>query len=263
VGTLAKALAQAAGLKEELADLLETVGLWHDVGKSHRCFQGSIRMPGMRPERQDLAKAPKGAWDRKYLYRSDSNPEEYRPGFRHELASALALFSSLQDGDPTHAGLYPRSSEVFGAAVQWQPKREPASWEQRFSAWDAHHFNLLAYLVASHHGKVRLRLNATSKDQEYRDADGLGLPIQGVRDRDQLPALAAPDGKILVPAVLLSLEPAQLGLSDTTGPSWTERTIELLRIHGPGALAFLEALFRAADIRVSRSTTSPVEEQRP
>jgi len=81
VGAMAKALAEAAGLKAELADLMETVGLWHDVGKAHPCFQGSMRMPGTRPERQDLAKAPKAAWDRKYLYRSDSIPEEYRPGW--------------------------------------------------------------------------------------------------------------------------------------------------------------------------------------
>jgi CRISPR-associated endonuclease/helicase Cas3 len=136
-------------------------------------------------------------------------------------------------------------------------------WEQRFSAWDSHRFNLLAYLVASHHGKVRLRLQASPKDQEYRDSDGLGLPIQGVREADQLPDLASLGGAVLMPGVRLSLEPAQLGLSDTTGPSWTERTIELLRTHGPGALAFLEALFRAADIRVSRSVTTSVEEPRP
>ena len=263
VGALAKALAGLVGLSPELANLMDTAGLWHDVGKAHRCFQGSIRLPGSRPLRQDLAKAPKAAWNRRNLYRSDSDPEEHRPGFRHELASALALFASLQDGNPSHGGLSPKAQEVFGASVQERPERGPVGWEQRFSAWDAHQFNLLAYLVVSHHGKVRLRLQASSKDQEYRDSDGLGMPIQGVREGDWLPDLAAPGGQVLVPGVRLSLEPALLGLSDKTGPSWTERTIELLSDHGPGALAFLEAVFRAADIRVSQTGTAPVEEQRP
>ena len=263
VGAMAGSLAAQVGLGQELIDLLETAGLWHDVGKSHRCFQGSIRLPGLRPERQDLAKAPQAAWSRAHLYRSDSNPEEHRPGFRHEFASALALFAALQTGNPAHGGLSPRSSELLGPFPHQQPERGPIGWEQRFSGWDAHRFNLLAYLVASHHGKVRLRLQASPKDQDYRDADGLGLPIQGVREADQLPAIAGPGGAVLVPALQLTLDPAHLGLSDTTGPSWTERTIALLRTHGPGALAFLETLLRAADVRVSAAMTTPVQEPKP
>ena len=263
VGALAKALAGQVGLGQELVDLLETAGLWHDVGKAHRCFQGSIRMPGVRPERQDLAKAPQGAWSRKYLYRSDSEPEEYRPGFRHELASALALFAALQAGNPDHGGLSPRASELLGISTGHQPERDPIGWEQRFADWDAHRFNLLVHLVASHHGKVRLRLQGSPKDQAYRDADGLGLPIQGVREADQLPAITGPGGAPVVPALQLTLEPARLGLSDATGPSWTERAIALLQTHGPGALAFLEALLRAADVRVSAAITTPVQEPKP
>jgi len=199
VGALASSLAGQVGLGKELVDLLDLAGLWHDVGKSHRCFQGSIRLPGLRPGRQDLAKAPQAAWSRNYLYRSDSVPEEYRPGFRHELASALALFAALQAGNPDHDGLSPRASELLGTPTQQQPERGPIGWEQRFSGLDAHQFNLLAYLVASHHGKVRLRLQASPKDQDYRDTDGLGLPIQGVREADQLPGIAGPGDTVLVP----------------------------------------------------------------
>jgi len=113
-------------------------------------------------------------------------------------------------------------------------------------------FDLLVYLVASHHGKVRVALHAAPKDQDYRDRDGRGLPIRGVREGDRLPPVAiAPDSPPL-PEVSLTLEPAAIGLSTRTGISWRERCIGLLERFGPAGLAYLESLLRAADIRASR-----------
>jgi CRISPR-associated endonuclease/helicase Cas3 len=115
---------------------------------------------------------------------------------------------------------------------------------------------LLAYLVASHHGKVRVGLHAAPRDQEYRDRDGRGLPIRGVREGDCLPAVTFDAGVQPVPALSLTLEPAAIGLSKRTGASWRERCLGLLERYGPAALAYLEALLRAADVRASRLTTS-------
>jgi len=100
-----------------------------------------------------------------------------------------------------------------------------------------------------------MSLHASPKDQDYRDEDGLGLPIRGLREHDVLSEIKGANDEGLVGRAILTLEPAHLGLSDRTGPSWTERTLGLLRSHGPGALAFLEAIVRAADVRASKSQT--------
>jgi CRISPR-associated endonuclease/helicase Cas3 len=124
----------------------------------------------------------------------------------------------------------------------------------------AHLFDLVAYLVAAHHGKVRVALHAAPKDQDYEDRDGRGLPIRGVREGDELPSVVLSQAMPPVAAITLTLQPAMLGLSSITGRSWRERSIGLMGRHGPAGLAFLEALLMSADRRASQSTaedTSP------
>ena len=114
----------------------------------------------------------------------------------------------------------------------------------------------MVYLVASHHGKVRVALHAAPKDQEYRDRDGRGLPIRGVREGDRLPSVALIPGEPVIPEVTLTLSPAAVGLSERTGISWRERCLGLMERYGPEGLAFLEAILRAADVRASRLKTN-------
>ena len=243
---------QLFGETSQLLPLMELAARWHDVGKAHLVFQGSIRS-GDRPARNDLAKAPAATWlPRHERYRS-ADDRERRPAFRHELASALALFAVLMRHCPDHPALLGPWRELLslpqGDAIS---PNAPTVHEKRILDLTAAHFDLLAYLVASHHGKVRLTLHACPADQDYRDIDGRGLPIRGVREGDMLPGIAiASDGQEL-PPLTLTLEPAMVGLSPRTGASWTERTLGLVGRYGPAALAFLEACFRAADIRASR-----------
>jgi CRISPR-associated endonuclease/helicase Cas3 len=200
-------LAELRKIGLELTPVLEHAALWHDLGKGHPAFQSLIK----DNDRRDLAKAPADRWLRTYKV-SDS---DLRPGFRHELASALALLA-LRDSLPT-----------------------------RFSDED---FDLLLYLVAAHHGKVRARLAAAPADQDHPIAGtGERMPIRGVMDGDRVPG--APLG---LPDAVLSLDPASLGFSPTTGASWTERVLGLLERHGAFRLAFLESILRAADCRASR-----------
>jgi CRISPR-associated endonuclease/helicase Cas3 len=133
-------------------------------------------------------------------------------------------------------------------------RSEATILESQVLACTAAEFDLLAYLVLSHHGKVRVALHAGPKDQDYVARDDRGLPIRGVRDRDALPAVSL-DGVSSLPVFSLSLAPAALGLSPLTGRSWRDRTAALLHTHGPGALAYLEALLIAADRRASKLTT--------
>lgn len=118
------------------------------------------------------------------------------------------------------------------------------------------------YLVASHHGKVRVALHAAPKDQDYRDRDYRGLPIRGVREGDRLPGISLDSASAPLPELSLTLEPAALGLSTRTGVCWRERCSSLLTQFGPCGLAFLESLLRAADVRASRlRTNDPVLQQ--
>ncbi len=102
----------------------------------------------------------------------------------------------------------------------------------------------VAYLIATHHGRVRLSIR--SLPGETPD-DPQSLFALGVWNNDTLPPVSLGDG-VTSPAIPLDLSPMQLG-GDT---SWTGRALELLGELGPFKLAYLEALLRAADVQASR-----------
>ncbi|MFQ5849310.1 MAG: DEAD/DEAH box helicase [Candidatus Binatia bacterium] len=139
-----------------------------------------------------------------------------RRHFRHELASALAVLVSPD-------GLVPVAQR-----------------------------DLVAYLVAAHHGKVRLSIR--SLPNELRP-DGNRRFARGIWDGDPLPETDL-GGGILAPAVRLSLEPMELGLCEeppfTGQHSWAERIIRLRDSLSPFCLGYVEALLRAADMRASK-----------
>jgi CRISPR-associated endonuclease/helicase Cas3 len=137
-----------------------------------------------------------------------------------------------------------------------EPPPPPTPLIDRLLNCRAEEFDLVSYLVASHHGKVRVGLHAAPKDQDYRDRDGRGLPLRGIREADRLPSVELVPGEPPIPEVMLTLSPAAVGLSWRTGVSWRERCVGLTERHGPAALAFLEAILRAADVRASRLTTN-------
>ena len=175
-------IAEKIQLPEEVCEVLALAARYHDWGKSHPAFQGIIRV-SERPERCDLAKAPDGAWRRpagKYRFPDDSDS---RPGFRHELASALGLFGILEMYAPQHLALLGPWSEALAQLGHDMPtascESRPSPSAQSILSCSAESFNLLVYLVASHHGKVRAALHAGPKDQDYRDRDNRGLPIRG------------------------------------------------------------------------------------
>ena len=139
-----------------------------------------------------------------------------RRHFRHELASALAV-------------LDPRNDEIPD--------------ELR---------DLIAYLVAAHHGKVRLSIRSLPNEKH---PDGGRRFARGIWDGDTLPETNL-GGGVIAPDVTLSLEPMELGLCEQPPfagrLSWAERMIGRRDAFGPFRLAYLEAILRAADMRASR-----------
>jgi CRISPR-associated endonuclease/helicase Cas3 len=137
-----------------------------------------------------------------------------RKGFRHELASALA----------------------------WLLKASHEAQER----------DLVAYLIAAHHGKVRLSIRALP-NEKAPDGAADRLHARGIWDGEELPAGSLPGGEN---------EPVKLDLSfmkmgdGPHGPSWLARTIALRDRLGPFRMAYLETLLRAADIRASAAESS-------
>lgn len=142
-----------------------------------------------------------------FLAKSPCKARHARPYFRHELASMLAWLAQ-HDGEP-----------------------------------DA---DLIAYLVAAHHGKVRMSLRAMPGEEA---PPGTRRFARGVHEGDALPQLNF-DGE-RSEALTLKLALMEMGLGEQ-GPSWAERSQLLLDAHGPFRLTWLEALVRVADWRASR-----------
>lgn len=110
--------------------------------------------------------------------------------------------------------------------------------------------DLGAFIVASHHGKVRLTLRARPGEEPPPNAAQTRF-ANGVHDGDMIPQVDLGAG-IIVPAQQLSLGCMELG-GDGTGQSWSDRMEHLLVEHGPFRLAYFEMLVRVADWRATRS----------
>jgi CRISPR-associated endonuclease/helicase Cas3 len=183
-------------------DTLREAGRWHDWGKAHEIFQNAL----IKTYKDDRTKQPEqplvlpDVWGK-----SRHKGDQYeRPGYRHELASALAM---LQHGKS----------------------------------------DLACYVVAAHHGKVRTSIRSMPNEKHPEDNRRFA---RGVYEGDSMPEVHLGSG-IIAPAITLSLEPMELGLSDDGKPSWAERVLGLLDKYGPFRLAYLEALLCAADRRAS------------
>lgn len=142
------------------------------------------------------------------LAKSPCSGRHKRPRFRHEFASMLAWIDQ-HDGEP-----------------------------------DA---DLIAYLIAAHHGKVRLSIR--SLPGEARPDDTGQRFARGVWDGDRLPELQIGERET-VRGTVLNLDVMELG-GGASDRSWAERTQTLLQRYGPFRLAWLEMLVRVADWRAS------------
>jgi len=145
---------------------------------------------------------------------SNGGGHSKRRGFRHELASALAWLLIAPD--------------------------------------NAAERDLVAYLIATHHGKVRLSIRALP-NEDPPDGDPERLHARGIWHGEELPAAGLPGGA--TNPITLDLSFMKMG-DGPHGASWLARTIALRNRFGPFRLAYLETLLRVADMRASALATS-------
>lgn len=162
------------------------------------------------------------------LAKSKANGKHRRSKFRHELASALAMLE----------------------------RNNSLSDEKKYD-------DLVIYLAAAHHGKVRLSIRALPDELKPRDDDGNFQPerkyARGIWENDELFEVDL-GGDESFPAQTLSLNTLLLGRSDDGKVSWLERMLKLREKYGVFRLAYLEAIVRAADVQASKEAAERYDE---
>ena len=192
----------ADGLSPEMQRAGIIAGRLHDIGKASEVWQEAALLTVSADERADLQSDGPFA--------KTGNRRRLRfdpPFFRHELASALALMGE--------------GASTLG---------------------DHRETDLVIYLVASHHGRIRLSIRRPPSEL---GTDERAVTTLGIAPGSELPEVDLGDRTI--PAAQLTIP---------TGHDRYERRALALRDRpdlGPFRLAFLEMVVRCADWRASRN----------
>lgn len=206
----ARALLEQAGMDQlswsEFEAVIRAAAL-HDLGKAHDVFQDTLVRSAGEPGHAEAASLVPLAKSG-----GTGRARHSRPNFRHELVSALLLSE--------------REDELFEG--------------------DDVDRDLVRYLVAAHHGRVRLAIRSIPGEAPPSELNGSRVAL-GVVEGDVVRAVTI--GVTHLEATTLRLDAMELGGSR----SWTAMALALRDRAdlGPFRLATLEALVRVADWRAS------------
>ena len=191
----------------------------------------------------------------------------------HDFGKAHEVFQKkLPDGAPTAEQLWAKASGSWKRSVRKHFRHELASalavLQPQLDIGDGDiDRDLVAYIIAAHHGKVRLSIRSFPDEMRPAMINGTTSRFaRGVWHGDELPAtcLGGSNGTtVMTPPITLSLEPMELGLCEEEPfidqPSWCERMLRLRDTIGPFRLAYLETILRSADMRASAKAGQPKE----
>ena len=198
-------------------DALGEVALYHDLGKAHPVFQAAV-LDTVEDE-EELEERKTLVWGKSGGSKRFRYDRKY---FRHELASALMLLANR---------------DIIKMASD-------------------HMKDLVVYLVAAHHGKVRVSIRSLPKEDlpwiknaRYREGARFA---HGIWEGDIVPSVELQGDKV-VPETRLKLDSMELGLTGEGDSPWLERMIRLRDMNelGPFRLGYLEAITRISDWRAS------------
>ena len=206
------------GMDKQYKDALFDAARYHDIGKAHPVFQAALL--DMVEDDEEKRKLGQSVWAKSGIMKRFSYRRRY---FRHELASALAIQQNRQVLDVT-------------------------SEEDK---------DLVAYLVAAHHGKIRLSIRSLPNEDLPWLSDEGSYPegarfAHGVWEGDTIPRVEL-DAVNFVPESVLDLSIMELGMHEDGEPTWLDRTTRLRDGEDLGLfkLGYMEALLRVADWRGS------------
>lgn len=198
---------EPGGLSPEMNQAAIVAGRLHDIGKASQVWQDAA-LDTAGEEKRTALKA-RGPFAKTGSGKALRFKHRF---FRHELASALALMSE--------------GSSALG---------------------DHHETDLVIYLVASHHGRIRLSIR---RPPEESGIDDTVVTTLGVGPGDELPEVnlgdsTVPLSHLTIPAGHDGYERRALALRDRADL-------------GPFRLAFLEMIVRCADWRASRDIQASI-----
>jgi len=240
-----------SGIRTSETDPANEAVDWHDLGKNHPSWtkgvEKALHAAGIdsslfsehRPlAKFSLANSPSltGKSGRELRREVAHLKALFRPGVTHEVASALAL----------------RQHHLSSVTVYTLPNASVSNLPAPQPPRDLAHL-LAEYLVMSHHGRVRkvLRDEIPKTASERKSAS----EVRGVTDGDVIEPVTI-RGQTLG-CVGLSTDCRRMGRDALGFESYTKDVLRLLAHYGPFRLAYLEALFRAADCRASKLAVAP------
>ena len=215
-------LKQLKNIDEDVMEILKEAALFHDIGKAHKVFQNTMKVLGA-PSKIENTKNPQ-----------THSTKQTNKHANNEHNDIFVKSPPEQQGKKIEHSVKNFRHEVASALVYLDYKQEHKKAD------------LVAFLVAAHHGKIRMSFRSRQRKKHSDYTRLFGFSIEEV---EKLPKITIE--KENIPETNIDMSIASIGDKDGK-ESWTARVLKLLDEYGPFRLGYMEAVLRIADINASR-----------